>query len=268
MLDLGRNARSTRFLAGLTAAALIGLTAGASAVRADEAQAKSLLKAMSDYLAAQKALSFDFDSNLDIVTKEGQRLTLASSGSVALNRPDKVRATRSGGFADVEFVFDGKTASILGKNANAYVQVSAAGTIDQVIDTLQNKYNRPMPGADLLLSNVYDEMMASVTDVKDLGSGVVGGVECNHLAFRATDFDWQIWIATGDHPRPCLYTITSTKVAGSPEYRVTVRDWKAGSDVAADDFTFKPPAGAQQLDVSKLANADELPDIFAVGGKQ
>ena len=42
MLDLGRNARSTRFLAGLTAAALIGLTAGASAVRADEAQAKSL----------------------------------------------------------------------------------------------------------------------------------------------------------------------------------------------------------------------------------
>src|SRR6516225_4167682 len=150
MLDLGRNARSTRFLAGLTAAALIGLTAGASAVRADEAQAKSLLKAMSDYLAAQKALSFDFDSNLDIVTKEGQRLTLASSGSVALNRPDKVRATRSGGFADVEFVFDGKTASILGKNANAYVQVSAAGTIDQVIDTLQNKYNRPMPGADLL----------------------------------------------------------------------------------------------------------------------
>ena len=34
-----------------------------SAVHADEANAKSLLKAMSDYLAAQEAISFDYDSN-------------------------------------------------------------------------------------------------------------------------------------------------------------------------------------------------------------
>src|SRR5262249_6220304 len=143
------------------------------------------MKAMSDYMAAQKALSFDFDSNLDVVTKDGQKITLASSGTVTLNRPDKVRASRSGGFADVEMVFDGKTATVLGKNANAYAQVAAAGTVDQLIDTLHDKYHRPLPGADLLLSNVYDQLMPPVQDVKDLGSGVVGGVECNHLAFRA-----------------------------------------------------------------------------------
>ncbi len=247
-----------------------GLSLGAATVsaHADEAQAKSLLRAMSDYLAAQKTISFDFDSSLDIVTKDGQKLTLASSGAVTLDRPDKVRATRSGGFADVEMVFDGKMASILGKNANTYAQVEAPGTIDQLIDTLHDKYHRPIPGADLLLSKVYDQLMASVTDVKDLGSGVVGGVECNHLAFRASDFDWQIWIATGDRPYPCLYTITSSQVAGSPEYRLGIRNWKSGSEVASADFSFKPPAGAQQLDVSKLANADELPDIFSVGGKQ
>ena len=41
------------------------MTAGAaniSAGRADEANAKSLLKAMSDYLAVQKAISFDYDA--------------------------------------------------------------------------------------------------------------------------------------------------------------------------------------------------------------
>jgi hypothetical protein len=57
-----------------------------------------------------------------------------------------------------------------------------------------------------------------VTDVKDLGSGVIGGVECNHLAFRTPDVDWQIWIAQGDRPYPCLYVITSPKVAGYPQY--------------------------------------------------
>ena len=35
-----------------------------SVARADEAQAKSLFKAMSDYLAAQKAISFDMISTL------------------------------------------------------------------------------------------------------------------------------------------------------------------------------------------------------------
>ena len=85
-----------------------------SAARADEADAKKLLKAMSDYMAAQKAISFDFDATLEVVTKDKQKLALASSGTVILNRPDKIRATRAGGFADVEMIFDGKTLTVPG----------------------------------------------------------------------------------------------------------------------------------------------------------
>jgi hypothetical protein len=119
------------------------------------------------------------------------------------------------------------------------------------------------------MSNVYDQLMPQVTEVKDLGSGVINGVECNHLAFRTADVDWQIWIAQGDQPYPCLYVITSHKVAGDPQYSLEIRNWKTGSDVAADDFSFKPPADATQGDLSKLANSDELPDIFkVVGGAQ
>jgi hypothetical protein len=52
---------------------------------------------------------------------------------------------------------------------------------------------------DLLLTNAYDELMANVLDAKHIGQGVVDGVECEHLAFRGTDTDWQIWIETGAH---------------------------------------------------------------------
>jgi hypothetical protein len=34
---------------------------------------------------------------------------------------------------------------------------------------------KSVPGADLLLSNVYDALMPDVVDVKDLGSGVIDG---------------------------------------------------------------------------------------------
>jgi hypothetical protein len=118
----GRSARSAKAWVIILAAVLAG-TAGISAARADEADAKRLLKAMSDYLAAQKVLSFDYDVNLELVSTQQQKIGLASSGNLTLNRPDKLHLTRTGGFANVEMVFDGKTLTLLGKNTNLYTQI-------------------------------------------------------------------------------------------------------------------------------------------------
>lgn len=87
-----RKSSSLRCVAGFAAAAIAGL-ASLSAAQADEANAKNLVKAMSDYLAAQQAISFSYNSNLEIVTKEKQKLGLASSGALTLNRPDKLYVT-------------------------------------------------------------------------------------------------------------------------------------------------------------------------------
>ena len=244
--------------------AVVG-AAGLSASHADETHAKSLLKAMSDYLAAQKAISFEMDSTLEVVTRDGQKLALVSSGALTLNRPDKLHATRKGGFADVELVFDGKTVTLFGKNANAYAQTESPGTIDELVDVLRDKYRRPVPAADLLMSNPYNELMPPVVNTKDLGSGVVRGIECDHLAFRTEAVDWQIWIAQGPRPYPCRYVITSTKVNGSPQYTIDVRSWKTGAEVAPDNFSLQIPTGAKKLDPGDLPDYDELPTIFAVG---
>ena len=204
--------------------------------------AKALLKGMSDYLAAQKVISLNYDTAHEVVTKEGQKLQIATSGNVVLNRPDKIRNSRKAGFADTEMTFDGKTLTLLGKGQNAYIQAEVPGTVDTLIDQLRDKFQRPLPGADLLLQNVYDALMTDVTDVKDLGSGVIGGTECDHLAFRAKDTDWQI--------------------------AITIRDWKAGAEVPATDFTFTAPAGAKKLDakdLQALKEASDLPENYRLG---
>ena len=228
--------------------------------------AKALLKAMSDYLAAQKAISLAYDSVFEVVTKDKQKLQLATSGTVDLSRPDKIHTTRQSGFSDTEMTFDGKTVTILGKGKNAYVQAEQPGTIDQLIDALREKFHRPLPGADLLSSNVYDGLMADVTDVKDLGSGVINGEECDHIAFRAKDTDWQIWIAQGAAPHPCRYVITSKDVDQAPQFTLTIRDWKTGGGPA--NFTFTPPAGATKMDAKDLETLKEtsdLPEIYRIG---
>jgi hypothetical protein len=221
---------------------------------------------MSDYLGAQKTISFEYDTNLEFVTKQQQKIGLASSGTLALERPDKLRATRTGGFANVEMVFDGKTLSLLGKNANLYAQIEAPGTIDHLVDELRDKYHRPVPAADLLMSDPYKELMPQVTDVKDLGSGVIRGIECDHLAFRTKEVDWQIWIAQGARPYPCRYVITSKKVKGSPQYTLDVRAWKAAGEVAPDTFKLEIPPGAQKLTPGQIPDFDDIPSLFRAKG--
>jgi hypothetical protein len=242
---------------------LIVLLGTLADVKADEADAKRMVKAMSDYMAGEKAISFAYDSILEVVTKDHQTLSLASSGTVLLRRPDKIRATRSGGFADVEMLFDGKTLTLLGKNANLYAQADIPGSIDQLIDVLKDKYHRPLPAADLLMTDVNGQLMPEVTDTKDLGSGVIGGIECDHFAFRTKEVDWEIWIAQGDRPYPCRYVIKSVKVADGPAYSIQIRDWKTGDKVAPDDFGFQNTTKAKKIDPKDIP--DELPKQFMIG---
>ena len=133
-----------RFVANLSVAAfclVVGLGTPTGA-RANEADAKKLIKAMSDYMAAQKAISFHYDTISRSSPKTIRSSALASSGKVTLNRPDKIRVTRIGGFADVEFMFDGKTMTLFGKTANVYGQLEVPGTIDHLIDELRKGETR------------------------------------------------------------------------------------------------------------------------------
>ena len=75
-------------------------------------EAREILKAMSDYVTSQQTMSLTYDSDIEVITPELQKIQFTSSGQVPLSRPDKLRASRTGGYADVEFVFDGKTFTV------------------------------------------------------------------------------------------------------------------------------------------------------------
>ncbi|TDI60692.1 MAG: DUF2092 domain-containing protein [Alphaproteobacteria bacterium] len=245
---------------------LVAVVAAPLGANADEADAKRLLKAMSDYMESQDKISFEFDAVLEVITVDNQKLALASSGSVALDRPGKIRTHRAGGHADIAMFFDGETVTLFGSDLNIYTEISAPGSIDNLINVLRNDYNRPLPAADLLGDNVYDTLMDGVIDVKDLGSGVVGGVECDYLAFRKEDVDWQIWIAQGDQPYPCKYVITSKDVPFSPQFSIQLRDWQASEDTADDDFSFNNTTDATKVDVKDLQGlGSALPGNFRQG---
>jgi hypothetical protein len=165
-------------------------------------------------------------------------------------------------------VYDGKTVSLYGNNAKAYVQADAPGTVDQLVAAIQARVGGAMPGTDLLLSDVYDVLTSDVIEGHHVGQGVVDGIECEHLAFRGHDTDWQIWIQTGAQPIPRKYVITSKTIAGAPQYTLRIREWKTDAD--ADAFAFKPPEGATKvsLDSDIMIEFDEVPPGIVEGVKK
>jgi hypothetical protein len=244
------------FIFGVLATLGIGLQSNAFA---DEASAKATLKAMSDYLASQKSVSAKYNTELEVITPDIEKITFSSTGDILVSRPDKLRARRTGGYADIELFFDGKSFNVYGKHLNGFIHVDAPGTIDNLIDELREKHGAALPFADLLLSNPYKVLIEGVLEAKDIGQGVIDGVECQHLAFRNEDVDWQLWVQLGANPIPRQYIITSKTVASAPQYRIRISDWKTDVAPANDAFAFKAPDGAKAVSAEAIRDFDELP---------
>ena len=234
---------------------------GAGPALAEENSASKILKAMTDHLMAQASLSVKYDSDVEVVTPSLQKIQFSASGDVALTRPDKFRVSRTGGYADVEIVSDGSSVTVHDRDARkfAQVQVQEGGGFDKLVDRLRSDLAVEIPGADLLLSNAFEELTSGVLEGRVIGMGVVDGVECDHLAFRNLDTDWQIWIETGERPLPRKYVITSKTMATAPQYTLRLRDWKAGIAIASDVFSFTPPSGTSRVERASLSNVDEIP---------
>lgn len=228
-------------------------------VMAQGDDAKAILKNMSNYVGSQNTIQATFDSDIEIITPQLEKIQFTNSGDVLLSRPDKLRAHRVGGYADVALTFDGKTTSIYGKNINGYSTFDVPGTVDNLIAVLREGFGVALPGADLLQSNSYEVLIAGVEEAKYIGRGVIDGRECEHLAFRNADTDWQLWVEVGAKPIPRKMVITSKTINSAPQYTLRIKNWETGIKPAKNVFNFTPPAGAIQLNQNALIELDELP---------
>lgn len=224
-----------------------------------ENEAQSILKTMSDYIGSQEAIELTFNSDIEIITPQLEKIQFTSSGTAVLSRPNKLFAHRISAHADVKLFFDGKTISVYENMENGYVQIDAPDSIDQLVREMREGEGIAMPAADLLLTNAYDVLVADMMEAKYIGRGVIDGRECEHLAFRNFDTDWQLWVQAGDTPIPCKMVITSKTLNSAPQYTMHVKSWKSVAKPEHDIFIFTPPDGAEELNHDALIRFDELP---------
>lgn len=221
--------------------------AGTTTPRIDP-QARAILRRMSDYVTGLRAFAVSADNVTEIVAENGQKLQVLASSTVYVQRPNALRSQRRGPAANLTLFYDGNTLSIYDQQRNLYATTQAPHDIDHMLDFARANLGIEAPGADLLYSNVYQDLMEGVRSATYVGEAEVDGHPCHHLAFSEDDVDWQIWVDAGDHPLPRRYVIVTKDFPSQPEFAVDLHDWDTSPSFPAGFFEFKPPQGAQQIE--------------------
>jgi hypothetical protein len=117
-----------------------------------------------------------------------------------------------------------------------------------MLDFARTQLDIVAPAGDLLDKNAYGILMDGVTDGFVVGKAVIEGVRCDHLAFRAPQVDWQIWVQEGAQPLPRRLVITTRDLPNAPQFAVTMTKWNLKPSFDAQIFKFTPAAGATKVD--------------------
>jgi len=210
--------------------------------------ATAALKRMTDYLAGLQAYSLETQNTLEVVLESGQKLQFDSATSYSAKRPDKFRANRYGDLVKQEFYYDGASLTLVNPESNHYAVVKAPSTIDKALDFATDSLDIIAPASDFLHKDAFQRLTEGTIAGFVVGQSIIEGQVCDHLAFRAVNVDWQIWIRTGDNPIPCKYVITTTDMPSMPQFSVSIRSFNTAPSLDDAQFRYTPPKGATKID--------------------
>ncbi len=202
-------------------------------------QMGTYLRTLNDFQVTAAVTSED-------VLADGEKLTYAHTTTVLAVKPDKLRVEIQGDQKSSLFLYDGKTFTLFARRAGYYATVDAPPTIGQLIDVASDKYGIELPLLDLFLWGGPRASTNEITEATDFGPGDVGGITCEHYAFRQPGLDWQVWIQLGDHPLPKKLVLTTLTDDARPQH-TSVLTWNLAPSYNDAAFVFDPPTDAHKI---------------------
>jgi hypothetical protein len=237
--------------------------APATAAQADtprgiSADAKAVLDRMTAYVQGLQAYSIQAHGTRDEVIDHGYKLQHNETASLQVQRPNQMRAEVSGDLRNRGFYYDGKTITIDSPDDNVYASAPASEKLGTLIGDLLDS-GVELPLIDVLYQATAGTLTEQVRTGQVVGEADIEGVSCDHLAFRQSDTDWQLWVEKGARPLPRKIVITTRHEVGDPQFTATLT-WNTQPKFGPNNFTFAPPKDAKKVNFVQ-------PDAYAAGEK-
>ena len=209
----------------------------------DPAQA---VREMFDTLAQARQLTFKATRRLDAALVIGGTVAESAEIEVAVSRPQHIRA-RSLSDAGVRVLYaDGQRVSLIDEAMNVYATAPLAGTIDEMVVALDNRYGFTPPLAEFILNDPHKKFSTEIQGSQYKGKETINGVECDRVTLTGEIADADLWIAIADHlPRKFVATFKDRE--GSPQMTVDFSDWNLAAALEESVFAFDPPKDAEKI---------------------
>jgi hypothetical protein len=211
-----------------------------------EPSAMEALNNMGTYLRSLKDFQVKAAVTSEDVLSDGEKLTFAHTTDILARLPNKLRVDIEGDQKSRLFLYDGKTFTLFARRAGYYATVDAPSNIGELIDVVSEKYGIEIPLLDLFLWGGPRATTNEITEATDFGPGDVGGVTCEHYAYRQPGLDWQVWIQLGDHPLPKKLVLTTLTDDARPQH-TSVLTWNLAPSYNDAAFVFDPPTDAHKI---------------------
>ena len=223
-----------------------------------EKEATDALVRMGKFLQTLKTFEVSAQISIDEVLDSGQKIMTNGTSQMTVNRPYQVRAEIKVDEIDkdLQFVYDGKTFTLYGNKNKYYASQDIPGTIGKMTDVISDRHDIEFPLGDLFVWGTDKAGLDNIQEAFSIASTRIGGVLCDHYAFRQADVDWQIWIQKGDTPLPIKLVITTKLEEGSPQH-ISVLKWNLSPVIEDKLFVFVPPKGSYKIKFAKVETATE-----------
>jgi hypothetical protein len=201
---------------------------------------------MSDYLKTLKSYKINSEISKDELVDTNMKIQKSASNEISVQLPDRLHAHVVGDEQDLQFIYDGQTLTLYDGPGKHYASTPAAPTIGRTLDAVRAKYGIVFPLADFIQMSAQENLLQNITAAGYIGTSRVDGVECDHIAIRQPDVDWQVWIEKGDKPLPRKVVITTKTQPTQPQFIATLK-WDTSASFDSKLFTFTPPADAIRI---------------------
>lgn len=231
---------------------LLAATGWVSAEPAIDAAATERLRESTSYLFGLQQFALHSKTSIEVVMLTGQKIQFDDAISATVQRPNKFYAARKGEIMNQELFYDGATLTLVDTDHRYHATVDAPDTLEGMLDFARESLNIVAPAGDFIYSNAFDILMQGVQSGFVVGSAVIEGVVCDHLAFSAPGTDLQIWIQQGDKPLLRKVIITSRDIVNAPQFTLVIENWDLAPDISDDRFNFKPSGETYEIDFIQL----------------
>jgi peroxiredoxin len=224
--------------------------------QAEKPQAEHVLRKMTDYLSALPAFACRLQATLDIKPAHEEPMQQVTKMTARLQRPNRLALIVDDGKMGITIVSDGKQLIQYLPVLKRYTVGEAPASYAQMTDVGVSLKPTILGGQGSLIpaggDDYFKRLVAGVESSQYIGREKSGDAMCHHLRFVEKRFSWDIWIDDGKRPVPEKILVDLSKQFADEKaavtYTIAFSDWNVAPKFTAADFTFKPPAGAEEAD--------------------